>query len=179
MSQIIWGNLSKANKYRWISRFVRLTPAAILSMGVQEFSLLCQWILTYQRKEIIRVEIQERAVDLTLKASRDSLNQEFVRAYCGKEGIPVNALYDLQVKLSGKTFHKIYVYTLNKFTKMQKKMEDDFPILIELKEGNDFFRQYYYARRTCSEEFKFKKDVYQEPQRNLWDNLERLFLYKD
>lgn len=143
----LWRDLSKAERYRCVSRFMHLRSFATASLSARETALLMQWILERRGLETERVQSERGRLDLEL-TNKKQKRDEFARLYYEGRGIPINALYDLLNTLQGTRFVTIHCFTVHTFTKAQKKIQDQFPLVIRLVDGEGLERYLREAQQS-------------------------------
>ena len=147
----LWRDLSHAESYRYLSRFMHLDSLAISSLNVTEIALLIQWIFERRGLETNSVEDKSGRLDLVL-TNKKRKRSEFARFYYKERGIPINALWDLLNKLKGTHFVKIHCFTVTTFTKAQKRTQSEFPLALNLVEREGLERYFREAQQSyCAE----------------------------
>ena len=143
----LWRDLSRAERYRYLDRFMHLDSATISSLNVTEMALLMQWIFERRGLETNSVEDKNGRLDLRL-TNKKRKRSEFARVYYRKRGIPINALWDLFNTLMGTQFVKIHCFTLGTFTKAHKRTQSEFPLALNLVEREGLGRYLHEAQRS-------------------------------
>lgn len=143
----LWRDLSKGERYRYVSRFMNLDSLTSSSLTASEIAVLMQWILERRGLETKRVKDERGRLDLEL-TNKKRKRDEFARLYYEGRGIPINALYDLLNTLQGTRFAVIHCFTVHTFTKAQKKIQDDFPLVIRLVDGEGLERYLQEAQQS-------------------------------
>ena len=147
----LWCNLSRVERYRHLSRFMHLDSAAISSLNVTEIALLIQWIFEQRGLETNTIEEKSGRLDLAL-TNKKRKRSEFARVYYRRHGIPINALWDLLNTLKGTRFVKIHCFTLDTFTRAQKRTQSEFPLALNLVEREELGRYLCEAQQSCRTE---------------------------
>lgn len=143
----LWRDLSRAERYRYLDRFMHLDSAAISSLNITEMALLMQWI--FERRGIETNSVEDGSGRLDLRLTNKKRNRsEFARVYYRKRGIPVNALWDLFNTLKGTRFVKIHCFTVGTFTKAHKRTQSEFPLALNLVERDGLGRYLREAQRS-------------------------------
>lgn len=135
----LWRDLSRAEHYRHVSRFMHMTSLDLSSLTVTEIAHLIQWILERRGLEADSVEEKGGKIDLTLTNKRFG-RREFVRFYYEERGTPLNALWDLFSTLRGTHFSKMHCITVDTFTEAQKRTRNEHPLALRLVEREDLER---------------------------------------
>lgn len=184
----LWRDLSRAEHYRYVSRFMHMNSLDLASLPVVEIGLFIQWLLDRRELEADSIRTANGRLDLTLTHKRLQ-RREFVRFYYKKRGMPLNALWDLFNTLQGTRFAKIHCMTVDAFTKAQKKTEHDFPLVLRLVEGEDLERYLREAQWSYHVELEARSArlVTDKPQargrrafiRKLWRRIRRPFLRRN
>jgi DNA-directed RNA polymerase subunit RPC12/RpoP len=143
----LWRDLSRAERYRYLSRFMHLDSAAISSLNVTGIALLMQWIFERRGIETNSVEDKSGRLDLAL-TNKKRKRSEFARFYYRERGIPINALWDLLNTLKGTQFVKIHCFTADTFTKAQKRIQSEFPLALNLVDREGLGRYLYEAQQS-------------------------------
>jgi len=133
----LWRDLSKPDRYRNASRFVRLDVSALTSMSIDETGLLLQWMFDQNGLAAYAVAAEERRIDLKLRSSECGWH-EFARVYLDRNGIPVNVLRKLLTNLKGTEFRRVHFCTPGAFSAEQKKLDRESPRALHILEGEQF-----------------------------------------
>ena len=145
-----WCDLSRSAHYRHLSKFVHMDPKAMTSLGVPEFALLMQWIFEQQDLETKRLTKRDGRLDLEL-THRERHWDEFARFYVEGYEIPIDLLLDLSEKLKNTQVKRVHVCTVGTFTATQKRTRHQFPLFLDILEGEDLQRWLREAQRRCRE----------------------------
>jgi hypothetical protein len=145
-------NLPRGEYYRQVSRFASLTPGSIASLDETSLALLLQWMFEVKGLATRRIQRQDDHLDLDL-ANPDQMGDEIARVYTGGAA-SFDLLRDLLSILENWPARKIHLYTLGRFTPEQRQMEVEFPLVLELVDGEELVRRLLETQR-----------VYRQPRR--------------
>lgn len=149
----LWRDLSRAEHYRYLSQFMQLDSLTTSSLTITEIALLIQWILERRGLETNSVRDKSGRLDLAL-TNQKHRRSEFARFYYGERGVPINALWDLFHTLKGTRFARIHCFTVDTFTKAQKRTQSEFPLALNLTEREGLERYLREAQRSYRAELE-------------------------
>jgi hypothetical protein len=144
----LWRQLSRAGYYRRLSQFLHIDPGAMMLLRVREFALLTQWIFEQSGLETHHAAKRNGRLDLEL-TNRERRWNEFARCYLEGYEIPVDLGADLAGKLKNTQVRRVHMCTLRRFTAAQKQLRAEFPLSLEIVEGEDMRRRLREAQQLC------------------------------
>ncbi|MCS7282639.1 MAG: hypothetical protein RMK65_06840 [Anaerolineae bacterium] len=149
----LWSKLPRGERYRYLSRFLRLDAGELASLEVVEFGLLIQWAFEQRGLETMAATWERGRIDLVLYNARYA-QSEFARAYIRDQEMPVNALEVLLNDLRGAHFNRIHLCTTGSFSPREREVQSRYPLALNLVDGNDL-RAYV---RTAQQKWRLEME---------------------
>lgn len=128
-----WHKLYKAERYRYIARFMHLDTNQHLQLDMLSRAYLVQWIFTQKCYTIQKADIDNNLLDLELGQA------EYARVFLD-DRIPFSGIYDLVTKLKGRTIKRIHIFAFGCFSPAQKQIKKEYPLLIDQRELDGVFK---------------------------------------
>jgi hypothetical protein len=108
--------------------------------------------------ETRRLQKQEDHLNLDL-ANLEQPGDEFARVYSGSSAASSDLLRDLLAILEIWPARKIHLYTLDRFTPEQKRMQAEFPLVLELVDGKELAHRLLETQRLYRQRLAHRQDT--------------------
>jgi hypothetical protein len=137
-----------------------MKPEQLPSLSIAELSLLVEWAFEVRGIRTLKATVEEESFDLELINEQEGNRLEYMRFYSEP---PVSAVYHLTAELKGRDIKKIYLFTLDRFSAVDKNAQRQNPLFLELREYKDIIGWFEGTKTTYRKTLQ-EKHYYVIPQ---------------